>query len=148
MRSPKQTQIRAIVPNGSCNAFSRAWNWAYRIPQNGNFNEFDYSCAAPPCTLLSTALTTAIPPEGTPTITLSSFNQTWTRNQAELAWDFSKKAGARIGYRYGDRDFNHFIDLLTGDLDHFVGLEQTALFGIWARPIHALRLISIGTHER
>jgi hypothetical protein len=81
--------------------------WAYRIPQNGNFNEF---------------------------------NQSWTRNQAELAWDFSKKAGARIGYRYGDRDFNHFTDLLTGDLDHFVGLEQTALFGIWARPIHALRL--------
>ena len=31
--------------------------WAYRIPQNGNFNEFDYSCAAPPCTLLSPALT-------------------------------------------------------------------------------------------
>jgi hypothetical protein len=114
--------------------------WAYRIPQNGNFNEFDYSCAAPPCTLLSTALTTATPPEGTPTVTVSSFNQTWTRNQAELAWDFSKKAGARIGYRYGDRDFNHFIDLLTGDLDHFVGLEQTALFGIWARPIHDLRL--------
>ncbi len=23
--------------------------WAYRIPENGNFNEFDYSCAAPPC---------------------------------------------------------------------------------------------------
>ncbi len=114
--------------------------WAYRIPQNGNFNEFDYSCAAPPCTLLSTALTASTPPEGTPTLTLSSFNQTRTRNQAELAWDFSKKAGASIGYRYGDRDFNHFIDLLTGDVDHFVGLEQTALFGIWARPIHALRL--------
>ena len=114
--------------------------WAYRIPQNGNFNELDYSCAAPPCTLLSTALTTPTTPGGTPTITLSSFNQTWTRNQAELAWDFSKKGGARIGYRYGDRNFNHFTDLLTGDLDHFVGLEQTALFGIWARPIHALKL--------
>ena len=114
--------------------------WAYRIPQSGNFNEFDYSCAAPPCTLLSTALTTPTPPEGTPTITLSSFNQTWTRNQTELAWDISKKAGARIGYRYGDRTFNNFIDLLTGDLDHFVGLEQTALLGIWARPTHSLRL--------
>ena len=30
--------------------------WAYRIPENGNFNELDYSCALPPCTLLSTAL--------------------------------------------------------------------------------------------
>ena len=32
--------------------------WAYRIPQNGNLNELDYTCAAPPCTLLSTPLTT------------------------------------------------------------------------------------------
>ena len=27
--------------------------WAYRIPENGNFNELDYSCAVPPCTLLT-----------------------------------------------------------------------------------------------
>lgn len=114
--------------------------WAYRIPQNANFNELDYSCAAPPCTLLSTALTTPTSPGGTPTTAQSSFNQTWTRSQTELAWDFSKLAGAHIGYRYGDRDFNHFNDYLPGDLDHFVGLEQTALFGIWARPIHGLRL--------
>jgi hypothetical protein len=114
--------------------------WAYRIPQNGNFNEFDFSCALPPCTLLSTALTTPTTPGGTPTIAQSSFNQTWTRNQTELAWDFSKKAGARIGYRYGDREFNHFLDYLPGDVDHFVGLEKTALLGFWARPTHALRL--------
>jgi hypothetical protein len=114
--------------------------WAYRIPQNGNLNELDYSCAAPPCTLLSPALTTPSTPGGTPTIAQSSFNQTWTRNQTELAWDISKKAGARIGYRYGDRDFNHFNDFLPGDLDHFVGLEKTALLGFWARPTHALRL--------
>jgi hypothetical protein len=111
--------------------------WAYRIPQNGNLNELDYSCAAPPCTLLSTPLTT---PVATPTTIQSSFNQTWTRNQTELAWDISKKVGARIGYRYGDRDFNHFNDFLPGDLDHFVGLEKTALLGFWARPTHALRL--------
>jgi hypothetical protein len=111
--------------------------WAYRIPQNGNLNELDYSCAAPPCTLLSTPLTT---PVATPTTIQSSFNQTWTRNQTELAWDISKKVGARIGYRYGDRDFNHFNDFLPGDLDHFVGLEKTALFGFWARPTHTLRL--------
>ena len=69
-----------------------------------------------------------------------SFNQTWTRNQTELAWDFSKKAGARVGYRYGDREFNHFNDYLPGDEDHFVGLEKTALLGLWARPTHTLRL--------
>ena len=114
--------------------------WAYRIPQNANFNEHDYSCATPPCTLESAPLTTSAPPGGTPTIAQSSFNQTWTRNQTELAWDFSKKAGARIGYRYGDRDFNHFNDYLPGDRDHFVGLEKTALLGLWARPIHGLRL--------
>ena len=85
--------------------------WAYRIPENGNFNEIDYSCAPPPCTLLTTPLTTPTPPGRTPTLTLSSFNQTWKRNQTELAWDISKKAGARIGFRYGDRVFNHFIDL-------------------------------------
>jgi hypothetical protein len=114
--------------------------WAYRIPQNGNFTEFDYSCATPPCTLLSTPLTTPTTPGGTPTLTQSSFNQTWKRNQTELAWDISKKTGVRIGYRYGDRALNHFNDFLPGDLDHFVVLEKTALLGFWARPTHALRL--------
>jgi len=114
--------------------------WAYRIPQNGNFNELDYSCALPPCTLLSTPLTTPEVPGGTPTVATSSFNQTWTRNQTELAWDISKQFGARIGYRWGDREFNHFNDFLAGDEDHFVGLEKTALLGLWARPTHALRL--------
>jgi hypothetical protein len=118
----------------------RYYFWAYRIPQNGNFNELDYSCAAPPCTLLSTPLTTPTTPGGTETTSLSSFNQTWKRNQTELAWDVSKKVGVRVGYRYGDRAFNHFNDYLPGDLDHFVGLEKTALLGVWARPMHNLRL--------
>jgi hypothetical protein len=116
--------------------------WAYRIPQYGNLSEVDSDCPATtpptPCTLL-TPLSATIPTT-TATITQSSFNQTWTRNQTELAWDFSKKAGARIGYRYGDRDFNHFNDFLPGDVDHFVGLEKTALLGLWARPTHGLRL--------
>ena len=73
-------------------------------------------------------------------MTQSSFNQTWTRNQTELAWDFRKKRAHASVYRYGDREFNHFIDYLPGDVDHFVGLEKTALFGFWARPTHALRL--------
>jgi hypothetical protein len=113
--------------------------WAYRIPQNGDFSEIDDDCINPKaCTLLTPLSATA--PTPVPTLQTASFNQTWTRNQTELAWDFSKKAGARIGYRYGDRDFNHFNDFLPGDLDHFVGLEKTALLGFWARPTHALRL--------
>ncbi len=51
--------------------------WAYRIPENGNFNELDYSCAAPPCTLLNTPLTTPEVAGGTPTLAASSFNQAW-----------------------------------------------------------------------
>ena len=117
--------------------------WAYRIPENGNFTEVDSDCtaaiiAAKTCTLLTPLTSTT--PTIVPTLQQASFNQTWTRNQTELAWDISKKAGARIGYRYGDRDFNHYNDFLPGDLDHFVGLEKTALFGLWARPTHALRL--------
>src|SRR3984885_295147 len=113
--------------------------WAYRIPENGNFSEVDNDCINPKaCTLLTPLSATA--PTIVPTLQTASFNQTWTRNQTELAWDVSKKAGARIGYRYGDREFNHFNDFLPGDEDHFVGLEKTALFGLWARPTHALRL--------
>jgi hypothetical protein len=113
--------------------------WAYRIPQNGNFSEVDNDCTnTKECTLLTPLSATA--PTIVPTLQTASFNQTWTRNQTELAWDISKKAGARIGYRYGDREFNHFNDFLPGDLDHFVGLEKTALLGFWARPTHTLRL--------
>ncbi len=113
--------------------------WAYRIPQSGNFTEFDYSCAAPPCTLLSTPLTTPTVPGGTTTLTQASFNQTWKRNQTELVWDISKKVGANLGFRYGDQTFNNFTDLLTGDVDRFVVHGYTELFGFWARPSHALR---------
>src|ERR1017187_9207374 len=113
--------------------------WAYRIPQNGNFSESDSDCINPKaCTLLTSLSATA--PTIVPTLQQASFNQTWTRNQVELAWDISKKTGARIGYRYGDREFNHFNDFLTGGEDHFVGLEKTALLGLWARPTHDLRL--------
>ena len=117
--------------------------WAYRIPENANFSEVDSDCtaaiiAAKNCTLLTPLISTT--PTNVPTAQQASFNQTWTRNQTELAWDISKKIGVRVGYRYGDRDFNHFNDFLPGDEDHFVGLEKTALLGFWARPTHALRL--------
>jgi len=97
--------------------------WAYRIPENGNFNEVDSNCTVTAtCTLLTSPAATT--PTAVSTLTLTSFNQTWTKNQTELAWDISKKVGARIGYRYGDRAFNHFIDYQPGDVDHFVGLEK------------------------
>jgi hypothetical protein len=113
--------------------------WAYRIPESGNFNEVDSNCTVTAtCTLLTPP--TATTPATVSTLSLSSFNQTWTKNQTELAWDISKKAGARIGYRYGDRAFNHLNDYQPGDVDHFVGLEKTALLGLWARPTHTWRL--------
>src|SRR5580698_4439157 len=113
--------------------------WAYRIPENGYFSEVDNDCINPKACTLLTPLSATVP-EIVPTLQTASFNQTWTRNQTELAWDVSKGFGARIGYRYGDRNFNHFNDFLPGDLDHFVGLEKTALLGLWARPTHTLRL--------
>jgi hypothetical protein len=111
--------------------------WAYRIPQNGNFNELDYSCAAPPCTLLSTPLTT---PVATPTTAQSSFNQTWKRNQTELAWDISKKPGRASATAMATGSSTTSTISAPGDEDHFVGLEKTALLGLWARPTHTWRL--------
>jgi len=126
--------------------------WAYRVPQAGNFSEVDSDCTAAlitakNCNLL-TPLTSTVS-STTPTLAASSFNQTWKKSQTELAWDISKKAGARIGYRYGDRLFNLFNNFAGGETfnvfsttgeSHFVVLEQTALLGLWARPTHALRL--------
>lgn len=112
--------------------------WAYRIPESGNFNEIDSVCNVhATCTLL-TALT-ATSPTAVPTLTLSSFNQKWKRNQTDLAWDITKKAGVRIGFRYGDKVFDHFLDY-SGDQDHIVVKEYTALLGLWARPTRSLRL--------
>ncbi len=122
--------------------------WAYRIPENGNFSEVDSDCTvAATCTLLTPLSATT--PTTTTTLAASSFNQTWKRNETDLAWDISKKAGARVGFRYGDRIFNLFNDYsgvetsngfsTTGE-DHFVVNEYTALLGLGARPTHNLRL--------
>jgi len=111
--------------------------WAFRIPENGNFTEVDSVCTAA-CTLLTPLSATA--PTATNTLTQSSFNQDWKRNQTELDWDITSKIGARIGYRYGDQKFTHFNDFLPGDEDRFNIHEYTALLGAWARPVHGLRL--------
>ena len=121
--------------------------FAFRIPQSGNFNEVDNDCITAACTLLTPLSATA--PTPSPTLTSSSLNQSLKRNQTELAWDISKKVGARIGFRYGDRVFNLFNDFTGGETfnnfsttgeDHFVVHEDTALLGFWARPTHNLRL--------
>ncbi len=117
--------------------------WAFRIPENSDFTETDWiipgsgTCAAPSCTLLIPLTAT---PTATETIASSSFNQNWKRNQTDLAWDILKQLGVRIGYRYGDQDFTHFNDFTPGDEDVFLIHEQTALLGVWAKPIHGLRL--------
>jgi hypothetical protein len=111
--------------------------WAFRIPQNANFTETDSVCTGA-CTLLTPLSATA--PATSNTSTQASFNQTWKRNQTEVAWDISKKVGVRVGYRYGDQVFNHFNDFLPGDEDHIVVHENTALLGFWARPSSRLRL--------
>src|SRR5208282_4045575 len=54
--------------------------WAYRIPQNVNLTEVDSDCTvAATCTLLTPLSATT--PTTIPTAVLSSFNQTWKRNQ-------------------------------------------------------------------
>ena len=111
--------------------------WAFRIPENANFNEIDSNCIGP-CTLLTPLSATT--PTTVNTLTQASFNQTWQKNQTELAWDISKKVGIRAGIRFGDQVFNHFNDFLPGDLDNFVVHEYTALLGFWARPSRNLRM--------
>lgn len=111
--------------------------WAYRIPENGNFSEVDSVCTGT-CNLLTPLSATSA--TTTPTVQQASFNQTLKRNQTQLAWDFPKKAGASIGFRYGNRVFNHFNDFLPGDLDHFEINEFTALAGVWFRPTRELRM--------
>jgi len=118
--------------------------WAYRIPGSFDSTETDWniatsgSCTAPNCTLLTPI--SGITPTATVTDSALSFNQSLKRNQVDLAWDITKHFGARIGYRYSDRTFDHFLDFSTGDEDHVVIHEQTGLLGVWAKPISTLRM--------
>jgi hypothetical protein len=117
--------------------------WAYRIPESFNSTTTDWdipgsgTCAPPACSLL-------IPISGTVATTTTasdaqSFNQRWTRNEIDVVWDVNKHLGARLGYRYGSKTFDHFLDFTTGDMDHIPIHENTALFGIWAKPMPNLR---------
>jgi hypothetical protein len=121
--------------------------WSYRIPENFAASETDNivatvtpttPCRAPACTLLTPLSATVA--ATTATLDQLSFNQDLKRNQTELAWDVSKKAGARIGYRYSHRTFTHWIDFLAGDVDEIPTGEHTGLLGLWFRPTPALRI--------
>jgi len=117
--------------------------WAYRIPETANLSETDNGCVTPnsetglpACTLLSASPVVVT----TPTLTLSSFNQSVKRDQTDLALDISKIVGARIGYRYGDRVFNDFASFTTVGETSITIHENTVLAGIWVRPAHNVRL--------
>lgn len=118
--------------------------WSYRIPETFNALTTDWdvpgsgSCSLPSCSLL-------IPISGTvqsttPELDQMSFNQDWKRNQVDFVWDASKHFGGRIGFRYGDKTFNHILDFTTGDQNRVVVHEYTPLFAIWAKPTSTTRL--------
>ena len=112
--------------------------WAYRIPENANLLQTNQVCTPPNCNLLTPISQTT--QTTTDTVAASSFNQTWKRNQIELVWDISQKFGARIGYRYGDQEVAHFNNFATADTDRWTVHGHTAILGVWAKPIHGMRL--------
>lgn len=120
--------------------------WAYRIPQSFTSTETDWTvpginnanpCRPPACSLLVDVNT--LTPGTTVTPSALSFNQKLKRNQVELGWDVNKHFGARIGYRYSNRFFDHVLDFLAADEDQLKINEHTALIGFWARPSTPLR---------
>jgi hypothetical protein len=117
--------------------------WAFRIPESFASSETDWiipvsgSCAPPTCSLLIPISGTV--PTTTASLTTTSFNQNWKRNETDLIWDANRHLGARVGFRYGSQAFTHVNDFATDDVDYIPVNEYTVLFGIWARPIHTLR---------
>jgi len=117
--------------------------WAYRIPQNLLASETDWnlpvtgSCRPPACSLV--APISSVTPVTTDTLSAMSFNQDWKRNETDLVWDLNRHLGARAGFRYGSKTFNHILDFITGDEDKIPVHEYTALVGFWAKPLTNMR---------
>ena len=117
--------------------------WAFRIPQNFSSTETDWtipvsgSCTPPSCSLLIPISDTV--QTVSPSLTTTSFNQNWKRNETDLIWDVNRHFGARVGFRYGSQAFTHVNDFATNDVDYIPVNEYTVLFGFWARPIQTLR---------
>jgi len=117
--------------------------WAFRIPENFAQSETDWviptsgSCTPPACSLLVPISATV--PSTTTSLTSSSFNQNWKRNELDAVWDVNRHMGARIGFRYGSRSFTHVNDFSSDDVDYFGINEFTGLAGLWMKPINNLR---------
>jgi hypothetical protein len=111
--------------------------WNYRIPQEFASTETDWECTST-CTLATPISGTA--PTTSQSLTESSFNQNWKRNETDLIWDVTKHFGARAGFRYGSQTLTHVNDFATNDVDVIPVNEYTGLFGFWARPTDKLRL--------
>jgi len=117
--------------------------WAFRIPQSFASTETDWiipvsgSCAPPTCSLLI-PISGTVPTTST-SLTTTSFNQNWKRNETDLIWDANRHFGARAGFRYGSQAFTHVNDFATNDVDYIPVNEYTVLVGFWARPIQNLR---------
>jgi hypothetical protein len=67
-------------------------------------------------------------------------------NEFEVEYDFSKRVGARAGYRFQSSLYRHIgenNDLSTGDIENDSDIVpvnfHTALFGLWTRPTDKLR---------
>jgi hypothetical protein len=112
--------------------------WGYRIPEQFNSSETDWTCTdTTTCSLLTplSATTQSI----TNAADQLSFNQSWKRNESDLVWDASKHFGGRIGFRYGDKVFNQ-LEFATAEENRIVVHEYTPLLALWARPAPGLRL--------
>lgn len=70
------------------------------------------------------------------------FGQSFLYDTTELSYQFTKKIGARAGYRFGSRSINDIrypnetdpLQVQKWNID-----EHTALFGAWIRPSHNFR---------
>ena len=113
--------------------------WSYRIPETFISVETDWTCINSATCSLLTPINGATTTAATPSASFLSFNQQWTRNQADLVWDGSKRFGGHIGFRFGDKMFHHILDFSTGDQDRITVKEYTPLIGFWARPTTNIR---------
>ena len=109
--------------------------WAYRIPSNFSSTETDWELDG------ATVLTpiSATTQSAATSLAQLSFNQQWTKNETDLIWDATKRIGARIGFRYGDKIFEQF-DYTIPEENRVVINQYTALVGFWAKPITGMRL--------
>jgi hypothetical protein len=106
----------------------------FRIPGTWDSTETAYVVPAP-ATLLS--------PLGDPTITSEFFGlflgQNAKSNTTELRYNFSRRWGARVGYRLRDRAIQH-LPAEEEETELFIIRDHTGIIGFWVRPSEKLRI--------